>query len=203
MLPMAGSPMNGARLARLDLPAAESAAAAFLTALGISLEDEHTRETPRRMAKAYAELLTAGAFAMTTFDAGGHTGLVSVRGVVFTSLCAHHVLPFTGTADIGYVPGERIAGLSKLARLVQAVAGGLQVQERMTAEIADRLEREIRPRGIAVRVQAAHLCLTARGAQAAGSVMVTTALRGELANGRLRGEWDHDITAHRPAQAAG
>jgi GTP cyclohydrolase I len=181
---------------RTDLAAAETAAAAFLTALGVSLDDEHTHETPRRMAKAYAELLSAEDFAMTTFDAGGYTGLVGVRKVRFTSLCAHHALPFTGSADVGYLPGERIAGLSKLARLVRAVASGPQVQERMTVQIADRLDAELAPRGIAVRVRATHLCLTARGARATGSVMITAELRGLLADdASVRAEWAHGVSA--------
>jgi GTP cyclohydrolase I len=179
-----------------DVAAAESAATAFLIALGVSLDEEHTRETPRRMASAYAELLSVEAFAMTTFDAAGHTGLVSVRNIAFTSLCAHHALPFAGAADISYLPSDRIVGLSKLARLVQAVASRLQVQEHLTAEIADRLEQAIEPRGIAVRLEAAHLCMTARGAQATGSVMVTTVLRGDLSEGAFSGGCDHGSTAH-------
>jgi GTP cyclohydrolase IA len=172
------------------LAAAEVAAAAFLSALGVDLGDEHTCDTPRRMALAYAELLTAPPVTITSFEAGGYAGLVLVRGVAFASLCAHHALPFTGTADVGYVPGDRIAGVSKLARLVEATARHPQVQERMTEQIADSLERELRPRGVAVKIWASHLCMTARGARAAGSVMVTSALRGQLADDeRLHSEW--------------
>lgn len=173
-----------------DLAGAETAAAAFLAALGVDLDDEHTRATPRRMARAYAELLTARPLDMTSFEAGGYTGLVLVRGVRFASLCAHHALPFTGTADVGYLPGDRIAGVSKLARLVEATARKPQVQERMTTQIADSLDQELRPRGVAVRVRATHLCMTSRGAHAAGSVMVTSALRGQFADDeRLHSEW--------------
>jgi GTP cyclohydrolase I len=177
--------------AKCDLAVAGTAAAAFLTALGVSLDDEHTRDTPRRMAVAYAELLTTPPpVEMTTFEAGGYTGLVLVRGVRFASLCAHHALPFTGTADLGYLPADRIAGVSKLARLVEAAARQPQIQERMTTQIADSLDRELRPRGAAVRVRATHLCMTARGARAGRSVMVTSALRGLLADDeRLHQEW--------------
>lgn len=173
-----------------DLMAAEAAAAAFLAALGVDVDGEHTRSTPRRMARAYAELLTARPFDLATFEAEGYAGLVLVSGIRFASLCEHHALPFTGTADVGYLPGDRIAGVSKLARLVEAAAHRPQVQERMTTQIADRLERELRPKGAAVRVCAEHLCMTLRGVRARGAVMVTSTLRGQLAHdAQLRSEW--------------
>ncbi len=177
-----------------DMAGAEAAAAAFLTALGVDLDDEHTLETPRRMARAYNDLLTARPYRMTIFPADGYTGLVLVRGVSFVSLCAHHALPFHGTADVGYLPGDCIAGVSKLARLVESMARQPQVQERMTLQIVDKLDQQLRPRGTAVRVRAAHLCLTARGARAIGSVMVTEALRGLLADDdRHRTEWARSL----------
>jgi GTP cyclohydrolase IA len=173
-----------------DLAAAEAAAGAFLAALGVHLDSEHTQSTPQRMARAYAELLTSRPFNLATFDAEGYAGLVLVRGVQFASLCEHHALPFSGTADVAYLPGDRIAGVSKLARLVEVTACRPQVQERMTTQIADRLEGELRPRGVAVRVCAEHLCMTLRGAQARGAVMVTCTLRGQLADDeQLRHEW--------------
>jgi GTP cyclohydrolase I len=179
----------------IDLSAAETAAAAFLLAFGLSLDDEHMQGTPRRMAEAYAELLTAEPFDMTNFDADGYAGLVMVRKVRFTSLCAHHALPFTGTADIGYLPGERIVGLSKIARLVHSVASGPQVQVRMTVQIADRMGKELRPLGVAVRLRATHLCLTARGARAQGAVMITAELRGRLADDAgVRSAWTQGVS---------
>lgn len=165
-----------------DLDAATAAAAAFLTALGWDLDDEHTCGTPQRMARAYAEILTPAPFTMTAFGSDGHRGLVTVSGIEFTSVCAHHALPFTGKADIGYVPGGQVAGLSKLARIVQAVACAPQVQERMTDQIADILTETIRPLGVTVRLQATHLCLIARGARASGTSMITSAARGVLAD---------------------
>lgn len=185
-----GAPVNSARLVRPpaglvlgepDLAAAETAAAAFLAALGWNLNSEHTAGTPARMARAYAEILTPEPFAMTSFDSGGHAGLVTVEGIGFTSVCAHHALPFTGSAEISYVPGDRVAGLSKIARTVQAAASGPQVQERMADQIADRLMDAIAPRGVAVRLRARHLCLTARGARADGASMTTSVARGLLA----------------------
>jgi GTP cyclohydrolase IA len=173
-----------------DLVAAETAAAAFLAALGIDLSDAHTTDTPVRMARAYAELLTPRPFDWALFDADGYAGLVMVAGVRFASLCEHHALPFTGAADVGYLPGERIAGVSKLARLVEESARRPQVQERMTTQIADRLEEELQPRGVAVRLRAEHLCMTVRGAQARGAAMITSVVRGQLANDAdLRSEW--------------
>lgn len=182
-----------------DLAVAEAAAAAFLAALGVDVDGEHTRATPRRMARAYAELLTARPFDLATFEAEGYAGLVLVGGIRFASLCEHHALPFTGTADVAYLPGDRIAGVSKLARLVEAAAHRPQVQERMTTQIADRLERELRPKGAAVRVCAEHLCMTLRGVQARGAVMVTSTLRGQLAHdAQLRSEWTRR-TSQEPA----
>ena len=120
-----------------DLAAAESAAAAFLSALGLDLSGLGATDTPARMARAYAEMLTPHPFDWALFDADGYAGLVLVAGVRFASLCEHHALPFTGTADIGYLPGEHIAGVSKLARLVGEAARRPQIQERMTTQIAD------------------------------------------------------------------
>lgn len=164
-----------------DLAAAEASATAFLAAIGVDLDDEHTRETPRRMAAAYAELLGNEPFKTTSFSAEGYAGLVLLRGVRFASLCAHHALPFVGSADVAYLPGDRIIGVSKLARLVEFVGRRPQVQERMTLQIADWLEQELAPRGVAVRITATHLCLTARGACARQAEMVTAEVRGSLA----------------------
>jgi GTP cyclohydrolase I len=165
-----------------DAAAAEAAAAAFLEALGWDLDHEHTRGTPGRMARAYAEMLTPEPFTMTAFGSDGG-GLVTVRGIGFTSVCAHHALPFAGTAEVTYAPGGQVAGLSKIARIVQAAARGPQVQELMTGQVADALMDAISPRGVTVRLEAAHLCLTARGARAAGTSMITSAARGTLAAG--------------------
>ena len=121
----------------IDRAAAERAAAELLRALGASLDHEQLRETPRRMIDAYAELLTPQPFRATTFpNDDGYDELVLVRSIPFHSLCMHHMLPFHGTAHVGYLPGERIVGLSKLARVVELFARDLQLQERLTTQIA-------------------------------------------------------------------
>ncbi|MDQ2883965.1 MAG: GTP cyclohydrolase I FolE [Actinomycetota bacterium] len=166
-----------------DLDAARAAAAAFLAALGIDLSREALAETPARMVRAYAELLTPREFDLTTFDNDeGYEQLVLVQSIPFRSLCEHHALPFIGTADVGYLPGKRIIGLSKLARVVELFAHRAQVQERMTKQVADWLAEHLAPKGVGVVLRAEHLCMTLRGAQAAGTTTVTSALHGLLLN---------------------
>jgi GTP cyclohydrolase IA len=163
----------------IDRRAAEAAARDLLLALGADLDEEDLRETPRRMAAAYAELLTPEPFAPTTFpNTEGYDELVLVRDIPFHSLCRHHLLPFVGTAHVAYLPGERIIGLSKLARVVELHARGLQVQERLTVQIAQWLEQRLGPRGVGVVVEAEHLCMAVRGVQKPGTRTVTSALHG-------------------------
>jgi GTP cyclohydrolase IA len=165
----------------VDLDAAEDAAARLLVALGADLEDPGLRETPRRIARAYSELLTPVPFNPTTFpNDEGYDELVVVRDIPFQSLCMHHMLPFQGTAQIAYLPGERIVGLSKLGRVVDMFAHDLQVQERLTTQVADWLERELAPRGAGVIIEAEHLCMSMRGVQKPGALTVTSALRGAV-----------------------
>jgi GTP cyclohydrolase I len=124
--------------ARVDLAAAQSAAAEFLAALGIDIDRDGLRETPARMARAYAELFDARPLQLTTFpNDEGYDELVLARAIPFRTVCEHHLLPFSGIAHVGYVPGERILGLSKLARLVEHFAARPQTQERLTKQIAD------------------------------------------------------------------
>ena len=164
-----------------DLAAAERAAGDFLRALGIPLDSESLRGTPRRMALAYAELLSARPFDLTTFpNDEGYDELVLARGIPLRSVCEHHLLPFVGTIHIGYLPAERILGLSKLARLAEHFAHRPQVQERLTKQIADWLELHLQPRGVGVVIEAEHTCMTLRGVQAAGSSTVTSTLLGVL-----------------------
>lgn len=163
----------------IDLDAAARAAHDLLVALGADLESDHLRETPRRVAKAYAELLTPQPFNATTFpNDEGYDELVVVRDIPFQSLCMHHMLPFQGSAHVAYLPGERIVGLSKLGRVVDMFAHDLQVQERLTTQVADWLEEALEPRGVGVIVEAEHLCMSMRGVQKPGSRTVTSALRG-------------------------
>ncbi len=164
---------------RVDAAAAQRAAADLLVALGADLTDEGLRETPRRMVDAYAELLTSQPFRPTTFpNDEGYDELVLVRSIPFHSLCMHHLLPFHGVAHIGYLPGERILGLSKFARVVDLFARDLQVQERLTTQIADWLEEQLAPKGVGVVLEAEHLCMSLRGVQKFGAKTVTSALHG-------------------------
>src|SRR3954470_18328379 len=167
--------------APVDLAAAERAAADLLTALGQPLEDEAMLETPRRMVAAYAELLAVPAFDFTTFpNTEQYDELVLVQDIAFQSLCEHHMLPFAGVAHVGYLPGDRILGLSKLARLVDFTARAPQTQERLTQTVATQLDTHLSPRGVGVVIEADHTCMTLRGARATGARTVTSALLGTL-----------------------
>jgi GTP cyclohydrolase IA len=147
-----------------DLVAAERAGAAFLEALGVDLSSEGRRATPRRMAALYADLLAPVPFDATTFpNDEGYDELIVARSIPFHSLCEHHLLPFTGVAHVGYLPGERVVGLSKLARAVDFFARDLQVQERLTGQIANWLKRALAPKGAGVVLEAEHMCMTLRG----------------------------------------
>ncbi len=164
---------------QLDPTAVERAAGDLLIALGADLETEGLRDTPRRMAAAYAELLTPEPFNLTTFaNDEGYDELVVVRDIQFQSLCMHHVLPFYGVAHVAYLPAERILGLSKLARVVELFARDLQLQERLTTQIAGCLQAQLEPKGVGVVLEAEHLCMSLRGVQKPGTKTVTSALHG-------------------------
>ncbi len=168
--------------------AIEAAAMELIRAIGEDPTRDGLRETPARVARSYAEM-TAG-YEMDPFEilgtvfeapAGAPAGdLVIVEGIPFHALCEHHLLPFSGVATVAYVPSGRIVGLSKIPRLVDAFARRLQVQERLTAEIAETLEAALAPRGVGVMISAEHLCLAARGARQPGVQMTTEAMRGSL-----------------------
>ena len=164
-----------------DRPAAEEAAAALLTALGLDLTDENLVETPRRMADALLEMTTAPDFELTTFpNAEGYDELIVVEDIPVQSLCEHHLLPFVGVAHIGYLPADRILGLSKFARMVELHARRPQTQERLTQSIAEHLRRELGPHGVGVVVEAEHTCMSLRGPRAPGARTTTSALFGRL-----------------------
>jgi GTP cyclohydrolase IA len=163
----------------VDLDAAQRAAADLLDALGVDLSDESVRDTPRRIARMYAELLTPASFTPTTFpNDGGYDELVVATQIPFHSLCEHHLLPFVGVAHVGYLPGDRIIGLSKLARVVELFARDLQVQERLTTQVAGWLDDHLQPKGVGVVIEAEHLCMSLRGVQKSGARTVTSALHG-------------------------
>jgi GTP cyclohydrolase I len=164
---------------RLDV--ATTAARAMLAALGVPIHEEDLTDTPRRLVHAYAELLTPGAFEMTTFpNREAYDELVLVRDIPVRSLCEHHMLPFVGVAHVGYLPGDRIVGLSKLARTVDFHSRTVQTQERLTSQVADELQRALSPKGVGVVIEAEHSCMSVRGARAEGAHTVTARLLGQL-----------------------
>ena len=163
----------------VDRVAAERAAAELLAALGADLEVDGLRDTPRRMAAAYAEMVTPRPFNLTTFpNDEGYDELVVLREIPFQSLCMHHMLPFYGVAHVAYLPATRILGLSKLARVVELFSRDLQLQERLTTQIAGWLQDQLKPKGVGVVLEAEHLCMSLRGVQTQGAKTVTSALHG-------------------------
>ena len=163
----------------IDLGRAERAAAELLDALGVDRAAEGLAATPARMCRAYAELLTPAPFEATTFpNDEGYDELVVATHIRFCSLCEHHLLPFSGVAHIGYLPGARLVGLSKLARVVEHFARRPQLQERLTAQVAGWLGCHLAPRGVGVILEAEHACMSLRGVRAAGARTVTSAMSG-------------------------
>jgi GTP cyclohydrolase I len=183
-----------ASLPPFDHDRAEAAVRELLAAIGEDPEREGLRDTPARVARAYAEL-TAGLrqeptdVLTTTFDIG-HDEMVLVRDIEMWSMCEHHLVPFTGVAHVGYIPAEsgKITGLSKLARLVDVYAKRPQVQERLTTQIADALMQILDARGVIVVIEAEHLCMTMRGVKKAGARTITSAVRGIMHNAATRSE---------------
>ncbi len=177
-----------------DHARAEAAVRELLIAVGEDPDREGLRETPARVARAYAELfsgmrMSAEDVLTTTFDIG-HDEMILVRDLELWSMCEHHLVPFTGMAHIGYIPAEngRITGLSKLARLVDVYARRPQVQERLTTQIADSLMEILQAQGAIVVIEAEHLCMTMRGVRKPGSKTVTSAVRGSMHNAATRSE---------------
>jgi GTP cyclohydrolase I len=162
----------------------------ILQATGNDASREGLLDTPKRVAKMYKELLTPPEFNFTTFDADGYDQMIIEKGIEFFSLCEHHMVPFFGVVHIGYIPGKKIVGLSKLARTVEYFARRLQVQERMTQQIADFLQMKLKPRGVGVVIQARHLCQEMRGVKKRELVTITSALKGVmLKNQKAREEF--------------
>lgn len=171
-----------------DVDQARVAAAVreILSAVGEDPDRDGLRATPARVARMYAEIFAGlredpGQHLATSF-AAQHDELVLVRDIPLYSMCEHHLLPFVGQAHVGYIPGEegRVTGLSKLARLVEGFAKRPQVQERLTAQVADTLEEVLRPRGVIVVLEAEHFCMSMRGVGKPGAVTVTSAVRGHF-----------------------
>jgi len=164
-----------------NLPAAERAVRDLLVALGRDPSSPHLMDTPRRVAESFREMLTPREFDLTTFPNDEHYDeLVLAKNIPVQSLCEHHMLPFTGVAHVGYLPGERILGLSKLARVVELFARDLQVQERLTVQVANWLQEHLAPQGVGVVIEAEHMCMSMRGVRAAGSRTITSCVHGLL-----------------------
>ena len=164
-----------------DLPGAAAHATAMLACLGVDLTGESTARTPERMVGAFAELLNPRPFHLTTFpNDGGYDELIVARSIPVRSLCEHHMLPFIGTADIGYLPGDRIVGLSKLARVLAHFSHRPQVQERLTTQVSHWLRDQLGANGVGVVIEAEHLCMTLRGVHTPGTTTVTSSLLGSL-----------------------
>lgn len=165
----------------------------LITALGEDLSRPGVVKTPLRMFRGLQELCSPYKYTPTTFQNGEdgirYSNMVLVRNVWFASLCEHHVLPFFGTVTIGYVPDEKVLGLSKLARIARAESKGLQVQERITDRIADKIMEVSEPRGVGVLVKARHLCMEIRGVHAPGTDTVTSAIRGVFEGQTVREEF--------------
>jgi GTP cyclohydrolase I len=165
----------------VNLPAAERAVRDLLLALGRDPSSLHLADTPRRVAESFTEMLTPREFDLTTFpNDENYDELVLARSIPVQSLCEHHMLPFTGVAHVGYLPGERILGLSKLARVVELFARDLQVQERLTVQVANWLQEHLAPKGVGVVIEAEHMCMSLRGVQARGSRTITSSVQGVL-----------------------
>ncbi|HEY7858698.1 MAG TPA: GTP cyclohydrolase I FolE [Candidatus Nanopelagicales bacterium] len=181
---------------------AEAAVRELLIAVGEDPEREGLRDTPARVARAYAETF-AGLrqrpedVLSTTFDIG-HDELVLVKDIEVYSTCEHHLVPFHGAAHVGYIPGldGRITGLSKIARLVDVFAKRPQVQERLTTQVADALTEILEPRGVIVVIECEHLCMSMRGVRKPGARTVTSAVRGQLLNSASRAEAMSLILGH-------
>lgn len=152
--------------------------ASLLNILGVATHEEGLAETPRRLYRALLELTTPRPFKFTMFPSPGIDEMIIEKDIPFYSLCEHHVLPFFGTAAVAYIPGESIAGLSKLARTVQYFAAGLQTQEYLTHDIADAIDEWLQPKGVAVMLRARHLCMEIRGVKAPGVETVTSCMKG-------------------------
>ena len=176
--------MAGLEYGELDQPRVEAAVRELLLAIGEDPDREGLIDTLARVARACAEVFSGmqedpAGHLLRQFHEGEHEEMVVVRDIPFTSMCEHHLLPFTGRAHVAYIPRKgRITGLSKIARCVEGYARRPQVQERMTSQVADAIMEALDPHGTIVVVEAEHMCMTARGIKKPGSLIVTSAVRG-------------------------
>ena len=178
---------------KVDLERIAAAVREILAGVGENPDREGLKQTPMRVARMYAEVFSglheSPREHLRTFFTEQYDELVVLRDISFNSMCEHHLLPFAGKAHVAYLPDGRIVGISKLVRVVEAYARRPQVQERMTNQIAELLMEELHAKGVAVIIQATHLCMTCRGVKKSGTIMVTSALRGRCkSDGRTRSE---------------
>jgi GTP cyclohydrolase I len=170
----------------LDQEAIQRAVTEIIKAAGEDPRREGLAETPRRIAEMYAEILSGmGLDPVEELTVGfeeGHQEMVVLKDIPFYSMCEHHFMPFFGTVAVGYLPNGRVVGISKIARVVEIFAKRLQLQERLTTQIADTIASALQPQGVAVVVRAEHLCISMRGVKKPGSQMVTSAVRGAFAD---------------------
>lgn len=175
------------------IPDAQNAVKTLLSFVGENPEREGLLDTPKRVVKAWYEML--GGYRIdpkeifTTFEGEGYDEMVLLKDIEFRSFCEHHMLPFLGTAHVAYIPGERIVGLSKPARVVDIFSQRLQVQERLTKEIADCVGERLNPKGVAVVVEAHHQCMSCRGVKKQNTTMVTSKLVGDFREQVVRDEF--------------
>jgi len=187
---------------KIDLRRIERAVREILTAVGEDPDREGLVETPARVARMYAEVfgglhLDPAVYLQKTFTQK-HDEMVLVKDITFSSCCEHHLLPFTGTVHIAYLPDGQVVGLSKLARITEVLARRPQVQERMTEDLAELVMRELRPRGVGVVIEAAHSCMTVRGVKKPGAMTITSAMRGLFkTNPMTRNEFMALVFGHR------
>jgi len=178
--------MDQVDMDQVDLPAIEEAVRRILIAIGEDPEREGLRETPQRVARMYAEIFDGinrdpGDLVDAFFGDEHYQEIVMVRDIPFYSCCEHHLVPFHGKAHVAYIPQGRVTGLSKLARLIEGFARRPQMQERLTAQVADSLMDRLDPLGVMVVIEAEHLCMSMRGVRKPGAITVTSAVRGTLA----------------------
>jgi GTP cyclohydrolase I len=187
----------------MDEARIEKAVREILEAIGEDPDRDGLQDTPARVASMYTEvfsgLLSDPDELLTVMFEANHDEMVMVKDIDLTSLCEHHLVPFIGKAHVAYIPNEdgRITGLSKLARVVDAYAHRPQVQERLTTQIADTIERVLQPRGVVVVIEAEHLCMSMRGVRKPGALTVTSAVRGQFLNEATRAEAMNLIFGHR------
>jgi GTP cyclohydrolase I len=165
---------------QVDRDSIEASVRQIIEAVGEDPEREGLRDTPARVARMWEELRSGESFNPTTFENPGYDQMVVVKDISFYSFCEHHILPFFGVAHVAYIPDKRIIGLSKIARLVQQKASGLQIQERLTCEIASDLQELLDPIGVGVVIEAEHMCMTMRGARAQGAKTITSQVLGVI-----------------------